>query len=148
MTSKQALADQYFKDGYNCAQAVALAFAEDLGYDLDAMARLSSSFGGGIGRMRQVCGALSGAALVLGIAFGYDSPTDLNAKTEHYDLIQTVCRAFEAKMGSALCAELLGEGPDGSPIPTKRTKEFFEVRPCAGAVQTAAGLVEDCLAQR
>ena len=78
------LARELFMKGYNCAQAVACAFCDVTGYDIDAMARMASSFGGGLGRLREVCGTVSGAALVLGIVEGYSEPGDMEAKKAHY----------------------------------------------------------------
>ena len=81
-------AEQLFRDGYNCAQAVLMAFADVTGLEPDTAARLASSFGGGLGRMREVCGAVSGASMVLGLVKGYADPTDADAKKAHYHLVQ------------------------------------------------------------
>ena len=142
---KAALAGQYFMDGYNCAQAVALAFHEEMGMETDAVARLASGFGGGIGRMREVCGALSGAVLVLNFLRGYDDPQDPSAKARYYGMIQLLCGDFRKAMGSCICRELLGTEADGSPVPDKRDPAFYEKRPCLRAVREAASLAEKYL---
>lgn len=141
--NKKELAQKYFTDGYNCAQAVALAFAEEYGYTNEQMAALASSFGGGIGRMREVCGALSGAVIIAGLHNGYESPTDADAKAAHYDRVQKVCKAFEAQMGSVICRELLDRPANGSPVADARDKAFYEERPCKRAVGTAAEIMEE-----
>ena len=81
-------AEKLFKEGYNCAQSVLCAFEDVTGFERETAAKLASSFGGGLGRMREVCGAVSGAAMVLGLAKGYSDPEDFDAKKAHYALIQ------------------------------------------------------------
>ncbi len=100
-------AQKYFLDGYNCAQAVFCAFEDLTGLDVTTSARLASSFGGGMGRLREVCGTVSGALLVLGIVCGYDDPKAGQAKTDHYHLVQEFVRRFREINGTILCRELL-----------------------------------------
>ena len=88
------LAEQYFLEGYNCSQAVLLAFSDRTGLDKETAARLASSFGGGLARMREVCGAVSGAAMVLGLVRGYADPKDAEAKKAHYHLVQRFAELF------------------------------------------------------
>ena len=103
-----------FMEGYNCAQAVFCAFGDVTGLDRDRSARLASSFGGGLGRLREVCGAVSGAAMVLGAAKGYADPKDAKAKKEHYERVREFAGRFRDSEGSILCRELLaGAGPGG-----------------------------------
>ena len=99
-----------FLQGYNCTQAVVLAFDDLLGMDWDALARLSSSFGGGMGRLREVCGAVSGMFLVAGILYGYDVPgaEGQELKAAHYKRIQQLAKAYQDVNGSIVCRELLG----------------------------------------
>ncbi|MBS7006908.1 C-GCAxxG-C-C family protein [Anaerostipes sp.] len=133
-----------FKEGYNCSQSVFLAF-QDL-YDIDRQTalKLSSSFGGGMGRLREVCGSVSGMFLTAGILYGYDSPADRTAKTEHYRRIQELARAFEEQNGSIVCRELLGlSQKKESYIPAERTKEYYEKRPCVQIVGCAACIMEE-----
>ena len=87
MTDHSLIAKELFMQGYNCAQAVMCAFSDVTGYDMAASARISSSFGGGLGRLRETCGVVSAAALVLGIVKGYDDPADREAKKRHYELV-------------------------------------------------------------
>lgn len=135
-----------FKEGYNCSQAVFLAFADQYSMDRETVLRLSSSFGGGMGRLRQVCGGVSGMFLVAGILYGYDSPKDKEGKAEHYGRIQELARQFEAENGSIVCRELLGLGKNAtekySPVPEERTEEYYKKRPCVRLIGMAAAIME------
>jgi len=132
-----------FKEGYNCAQAVFLAFADKYDMDETSAARLASSFGGGLGRMREVCGAVSGMAMVAGMLYGYDSPTDYEGKTLHYARIQELAGKFTEVNGSIVCKELLGlEKKEGTHVPEKRTEEYYKKRPCGELVGIAAAILE------
>lgn len=139
-------ARELFMQGYNCAQAVACAFGDVTGLDVDTAARLASSFGGGLGRLREVCGTVSGAALVLGIAKGYADPKDYEAKKAHYALVQEFARRFREKNGSIICRELLsGVGITTGGAPEARTEEFYKKRPCPELAACAAEIVEELL---
>lgn len=141
----------YFMEGYNCAQAVALAFADEMGVTPEMAARMSSSFGGGLGRMREVCGSVSGMALAAGAIFGYDDPKAPDAaeqKKEHYARIQKLAEEFKAQNGSIICRELLaGINSDTAPTPEKRTAEYYKKRPCVELVVMAAEILEKELAE-
>ena len=104
-----ALAREYFLKGYNCSQAVLLAFSDLTGLDEKVAVRLASSFGGGMGRMREVCGTVSGALMVLGILYGYDaaSPNANEEKTAHYARVQEFAGRFREEFGSIICREIL-----------------------------------------
>lgn len=145
MTRPQKAKELFFK-GYNCSQAVLGAFAEDFGIDSDTLFKLSSSFGGGMGRMREVCGAVTGAFMVAGLKCGYSDPSDKAAKIEHYALIQKIAADFKEQNGSIICRELLeGAGCNGQLngfVPDERTKTYYKKRPCAELVEIAAGIVE------
>lgn len=144
--TKKELAMCYFKEGFNCSQAVFLAFAEDLGLDRKTALKLSSSFGGGMGRMREVCGCVSGMIMAAGLKYGYDSPKDAAGKTEHYKRVQELAGEFREKNGSIICRELLGlEGRDSSYVPSERTKEYYKKRPCVELVGDAAEIFEKYL---
>lgn len=147
MSEKSEKAKQLFLEGYNCSQAVLGAFCEDLGLSMETALKLSSSFGGGMGRMREVCGAVSGAFMVVGLKLGYTSPTDNKAKTEHYRLITAMAEEFKKENGSIICRELLGLGEDEkkSHIPDSRTPEYYKKRPCAELVEIAAEITEKAL---
>lgn len=140
------LAEQNFREGYNCAQAVLLAFEDVTGLERETAARLSSSFGGGLGRMREVCGAVSGASMVLGLAKGYGNPADAQAKRSHYHLIQEFARRFRERNGSIICRELL-QNTDTLPgsVPEARTAAYYKKRPCPEIVRCAAEILEDLL---
>ena len=135
-----------FLEGYNCAQAVFCAFDDLTGLDRETSARLASSFGGGLGRMRQVCGTVSAAAMVLGIARGYSDPNDIEAKKAHYHLIQEYARRFRAQNGSIVCRELLS-GVEVTPgnDPEARSTEYYKKRPCPNLAWQAARILEEML---
>ena len=132
-----------FKTGYSCAQSVFLAFAEKCGLDDNTALKLSSSFGGGMGRLREVCGAVTSMFAIAGLLKGYASPDDDIAKTKHYELIQKLAEKFKQKYPSIICRELL-ELPEGadSPVPSKRTEEYYQTRPCEAFVRYAAEIIE------
>ena len=136
-------ASENFKSGYNCAQSVFLAFAEDFGFDKETALKLSSSFGGGMGRLREVCGAVSSMFAIAGLKDGYTTPNDDEIKAKHYELIQNLAEEFKSKFGTIICRELL-ELPEGkdSPIPSKRTEEYYQTRPCEAFVRYAAEIIE------
>ena len=145
MQTKGEIAKQYFLDGYNCAQAVVLAFAQDFGLDKNTAVMLSSSFGGGMGRLREVCGAVSGMFMVLGLKYGYASPEDNQAKKELYKKVHEVAGLFNDDNGSIICRELLGLNQTGKsdPTPELRTESYYKKRPCKDLVQFAADLVDE-----
>ena len=142
-------ARELFRAGYNCSQAVLLAFSDVTGLDERAAAVLSSSFGGGMGRLREVCGAVSGAFMVAGILWGYSDPTDHEAKKEHYALIQRIAREFKETNGSYICRELL-ELPNGpsDPEPEKRTEAYYHRRSCEDYVGIAARVLDAVIAEK
>ena len=140
-------AKQLFTSGYNCSQAVVGAFIDDFAIDFDTAMKLSSSFGGGMGRMREVCGAVSGAFMITGLKCGYCDPCDKTAKSAHYALIQKIAADFKQQNGSIICRELLeGVGCSGKcqgSVPEDRTAAYYKKRPCAELVYIAAKIVED-----
>ena len=135
-------AAELFLGGYNCAQAVAVAFCDVTGLEKDFAAKLASSFGGGMGRMREVCGAVSGMLMVAGLLYGYGTPGDDAFKKAHYALVQELAGKFREANGSIICREIL-KNPPTDPNPTPRTAEFYKTRPCARMVMTAAGILDD-----
>lgn len=138
-------AAELFYGGYNCAQAVLLAFSDLTGLEEKAAARLISSFGGGMGRLREVCGAVSGMLTVAGILYGYDDPADDAAKHAHYALVQGLAEKFRKKAGSIVCREILRDPPT-DPAPTPRTAQFYAERPCVRMVYWAAAILDDYIA--
>ena len=137
---------ELFHEGYNCAQAVALAFCGLTKLPEKTAARMASSFGGGIGRMRSVCGAVTGMYMVLGLLYGYDDPADNAGKKALYQDIQTLAEMFRGEHGSIICRELLNN-PPSDPNPTLRSPEFYKMRPCDRMVFTAAELMENYIAE-
>lgn len=144
--TKAEQAKQYFKEGYNCCQAVVLAFSEEIGLDEKAALAIASSFGGGIGRLREVCGAVSGMCIVAGMKYGYTSPTATTEKSEHYKRIQQLAGEFEEKNGSIICKVLTGLEKN-THTPAERTPEYYKKRPCADLVYDAAEILEKMLAE-
>ena len=137
------IAEKLFRDGYNCSQAVLLAFNDVTGLDDDTAAKIAQSFGGGLGRMREVCGAVSGAAMVLGLIKGSNEPNNQAAKKAHYALVQEFAGRFKELNGSIICRELLSgvrtvEGLE----PEKRTEGYYKKRPCPEIVRTAAEILD------
>lgn len=145
---KSQKARELFKCGYNCAQSVFCAFAPELGIDCETALKLSSSFGGGMGRLREVCGAVSAMFMIAGLKYGYTSNDDDKAKEKHYELVQKLAKEFEKRNGSIICRELLGlDVKHDVPTPQKRTKEYYAVRPCEDLVASASEIIELMLQQ-
>ncbi len=136
------IAESYFRSGYNCAQSVVMAFSDLTGLSEKESARLASSFGGGLGRMREVCGAVSGMAIVLGVLFGYDDPRVQGAAAAHYKRVQSAAGAFQSQNGSIVCRTLLGDGAPIRSVPDERTAEYYKKRPCPELVKMAAEILE------
>ena len=134
-------AAELFLSGYNCSQSVAVAFHKEMGLTERQAAKLASAFGGGMGRMREVCGAVSGMLMVLSYVYGYDTPGDDISKKRLYGQVQALAAGFRAENGSIICREIL-KNPPSDPNPTPRTAEFYAKRPCAKMVMTAARLLE------
>jgi len=141
--NKADSAEELFGMGYNCSQSVYAAFAEDLGMSVEEAAKRASPFGAGFGKLREVCGAVSGMVMVLGDLCGYQDPTDAAGKQALYALVQRLCGSFEKSEGSLICRELLGlaKGEDLAE-PAVRTEEYYQSRPCVGACRRAAELLE------
>ena len=133
--NREERAAALFNEGYNCAQAVVLAFSDLFEEDEQTLATAVSGFGGGFSRMREVCGAVSGMTYVLSRLFGYSDPKDMDAKLHTYDIVRSACQKFEAQFGSIVCREML---KDVGIVDGDRTG-----RPCSRAVAFAAKLVED-----
>lgn len=136
-------AEELFRKGYNCSQSVFAAFADVLGMTVEEAAKIASPFGAGFGKLREVCGAVSGMTLLAGYLKGYDDPADYESKKELYRLIQRMCADFEESRGTIICRELLGlkKGEDLGE-PSVRTEEYYQSRPCIGACRTAAEIAE------
>ena len=130
-------AEELFRSGMNCSQSVFCAFADEFGMDADTAAKVSCGLGGGVGRMREVCGTVTGASLVLGMKYGPD-------KTTTYAKVQDFCAKFKAECGSIVCRELLaGTGATTGGAPDARTAEYYKKRPCVELVKLAARLLDE-----
>ena len=110
--------------------------------------RLASSFGGGVGRLRELCGALSGALMALGLARGYDGPETGEVKAAHYALVRRAAAEFRRENGAVLCRELLGPGAEVGGTPAPRTAEFYASRPCLACIRSAAAIAGRLMDER
>lgn len=143
MSEHSVLAKELFKKGYSCSQSIVLAFSDETGLDPEIALKVSSSFGGGMGRLREVCGAVSGMFVVAGILYGYSDPLDRIAKAEHYERIQALAMKFKDKNNSIVCRELLGLSVEKeSPVPEKRNESYYKKRPCVELVEYAAEILD------
>ena len=142
-TDRMKKAKENFLSGYNCTQSILLAFGDVTGLDDTSAAKISSSFGGGMARMREVCGAVSGMFMAAGLIFGYSTPETGNVKKEHYAFIRTLADEFRAEYGSIICRELLAgvKTADGGD-PEPRTKEYYSKRPCPEYRAACTGILE------
>ena len=147
MKTKSEKAVELFHTGYNCAQSVFCAFCEDFGMDFETGLKLSSSFGGGMGRLREVCGAVSAMFMIAGLKYGYSEPNNDVIKQAHYERIQSLAAKFEEKHKTIICREILGlpKGKD-TPVPSKRTDEYYRTRPCEKCIADAAQIIADFIA--
>lgn len=142
-------AERLFKRGYSCSQSVFAAFCDETGMSMEDALRLSSAFGGGMGRLREVCGAVTGMFMVAGLKFGYTDPSDNKAKAELYRLIQSLAEEFKRKNDSIICRDLLDLGPGASdPVPEERTPKFYNDRLCTELVVCAAEMVDALLRRK
>ena len=135
-------AREYFTSGYNCAQSVFLAYQDITGIDEVLAATISAPFGGGMGRLREVCGAVSGMTMVAGFIAPNSQPNDNENKKNCYATVQALAEEFRAENGSIVCRELLGLAQQkDDPTPSPRTGEYYKRRPCAEYVAIAARIV-------
>lgn len=139
----RSVAEVLFANGYNCAQAVFVAYCDEMNIDKETALKLSSSFGGGMGKLREVCGAVTGAFAVAGVLWGYSDVNDAKAKTEHYALIRRIAEEFKSVHGTYICNYLLkGIANIDSKDPHPRTEEYYKVRPCVRFVSTACEILD------
>jgi len=139
---RERRAGELFRAGYNCCQAVAMTFADVIGLPESEIARLASGFGGGMGRMREVCGTVSAMTMVAGAMIPANDVNDKAAKTANYALVQEMADEFREMNGSIICRELLGlTNPEGTPVPSDRTPEYYKKRPCGELCAIAAGII-------
>ena len=138
-------AAELFASGYNCAQAVAMAFCDLTGMTKEQTAKILSPFGGGFGRMREVCGAVSGMTFVFGQLYGYETPNP-EAQMRVYETEQALAGKFREINGSIICREIL-KNPPSDPVPSPRTEEYYAQRPCVRMVYTAASILDAYIAE-
>lgn len=139
-------AHELFREGYNCSQSVLLAYCDLFGLDPTVAATLSAPLGGGVSRLREVCGAVSGMAMVAGLICPYNDPADRSAKTKTYALVQELAERFRAENGAIVCRELLGlDRTKDDPVPSERTEQYYRKRPCPELIACAARIVGEKL---
>ena len=140
-------AAELFLEGRSCSQAVVLAFKDLTGLDDHFAAKMAASFGGGMGRMREVSGAVSGMLIVMGLLYGYDDPGEKDCnKKAYYPDVQSLMNKFKEICGSYICREIL-KNPPSDPNPTPRTAEFYAKRPCARMCMVAAQVLDEYIAE-
>lgn len=135
----QKAIDLFEDGGYNCSQAVILAYCDLFDMDFEVAAKVASSFGGGMGRLREVCGAVTGMFALIGLKYPAADPSDREARSTNYAKVQELAAQFKSEMGSYICAELLQiRREPQEPVPSERTKLYYNLRPCTRCVATAA----------
>lgn len=155
MKSRKEQAVALFREGYNCSQSVFVTYADLFGMDKETALKVSASFGAGIGRMREVCGAACGMFMVAGMLTGQTEGADQAAKKRNYDMVQLLAEEFKKENGGTyICRELLANagakaaavsGADGNTVPEARTEDYYKKRPCLKTIEGAAGIVERML---
>ncbi len=144
MESRVEKAVGLFFSGYNCCQSVFAAYSDIFGMEQEMALKVSCSMGGGIGRMREVCGAVSGMAMVAGLACGNTDPNNQAAKTKNYETVRQMAARFEEEHKTIICREILGlRAAEKSAAPSERSESYYKKRPCAGMVETAARIIEE-----
>lgn len=142
MKTRGEIAEEYFMKGYNCSQSVAAAFSDEIGLDPDTILKMTAGYGGGVARMREVCGAFLGLVFVAGALYGNTDPA---GKSAFYSEIQGLAGQYRSQNGgnSIICRELLGLGKaESSPTASERTPEYYKKRPCPKLVALAAEIME------
>lgn len=133
---------ELFCEGYNCAQSVFGAFADEIGLDVKQALKTAAPFGGGVGRLREICGACSGMLMVFGWLYGYENTETGDVKAKHYEQTRKLCENFSSLNGSIICREILENAEIGG-TPEKRTDKYYAERPCVRCVRTAAEIIEN-----
>ena len=147
MSERADKAKALFFEGYNCSQSVLGAFADIYNLDMETAMRISDGFGGGMGRMRLTCGAVSAMAMLAGLELSSGKPKDTANRTDVYAKVKEMADAFQKKNGSVICRELLGNvlPADNSSRPEERTAEYYKKRPCHECVYDCACIIEEYL---
>ena len=135
---------EYFLKGYNCSQSVVLAFKDLFNIDEETLLKIASPFGGGMGRLRETCGAFSGALIVIGLLYGYNTPEIGEIKKELYEKVQEIGKKFEEKNGSLVCRTLLNlKEMHSAPTPEKRDENFYKRRPCISIIENSVSILDE-----
>ncbi len=136
-----------FKSGCNCSQSVVCAYCDLFGMDSETAMRVSEAFGGGMGRLRLTCGAVSGMFMLAGLKYSKAVPKDLETRALVYGKAREMASAFKEKHGTVICAELLGKNlpKDNGAAPTKRDGNFYKKRPCVECIEDCARIAEEYL---
>ena len=148
--TRPELAQSYFEQGYACSQALVLAFKDLIDISDDILKKIALPFGGGLGRLRQTCGAISGIAIVVGLLFSKEENTEEN-KTETYKIVQELVKRFKEKRQTINCLELLKAASlevETGGSPEARTKEYYAKRPCGKVVYDAAYVLDEYLKEK
>lgn len=144
MSKHSEQASRLYFEGYSCAQAMLLAFSDETGLSKELSLRVSSSFGGGMGRLREVCGAVTGMFLVCGILYGYTDITDPSLKADHYARVQELGLEFKKRFSTFICRELLElDVLHDDPTPEARTEEYYKKRKCSMYIAAAAEILDE-----
>lgn len=140
--SRVTTAINFFEEGYNCSQSVFMAYSDIYGIEPEMAAKLATSFGGGMGRLREVCGAVSGMFLILGLHYPYTDTKDKVTKNTNYKAVQRTAKEFKLIMGSYICADLLKlKHEPQNPNSTERNLDYYKSRPCTNCVRVAAEIL-------
>lgn len=146
-SERDRMAREFFRDGYNCCQSVLLAFQDVIDLPADRIASISAGFGGGMGRLREVCGAMSAAVFMAGVLVPSSDPANHDGRTANYALVQEFAARFREEQGSIVCRELLNirAAQKESPAPSERTVEWYTSRPCERIVGASARMIAEKL---
>ncbi|MGN1118405.1 MAG: C-GCAxxG-C-C family protein [Acutalibacteraceae bacterium] len=143
MGDRAERACSFFMEGYTCAQSLFTAFADIFGFDKETALKVSAGLGGGVGRMREVCGVVTSASMILGLMYGATDGADRASKAYTYEKVREFAEKFKAIEGTIICRELLGlKKAEESHIPEERTKEYYASRPCPRITREAAEILE------
>lgn len=147
MSERTDRAVELFKKGFNCSQAVFAAFADIFGMDEETALKVSAGLGGGVGRSREVCGAVCGASMLVGLKYGATVGSDSASKQKTYEVVQQIIAEFKKTNPSIICRELLsvGKAENSDPKPEARTEQYYKKRPCVQIVEDSAKAVEKIL---
>ena len=146
MNRKEKAVELFYK-GCNCSQAVFCAFSDLTGLDEETSLKLASGFGGGVSRLRELCGAVSGMIMAYDMLYGYSVVSDPSLKSEHYKKVQELCKMFKDRAGSIVCRELLGIKGSSEPYSPPRDENFYKTRPCARLIGLAAEILESYIGE-